>query len=96
MFGVKKGTLITPPDELILPGITRKYVLAACKELNIPVEMRTLGLDEIKELDALFLTGTSIQVLPVRQVNETELSPQDMTVNKIMEQLEKIIENHLR
>ncbi len=96
VFGVKKGRIITPPDELILPGVTRKYVLSACRELNIPVEMRTIALDEIKDLDALFLTGTSIHVLPVRKVNETELSIQNTTVGEIMKQLERKIKTHLK
>ena len=96
VFGVKEGRIITPPDKLILPGITRKYVLSACRELDIPVEMRTIALDEIKELDALFLTGTSIQVLPVRKVNETAVPTQNMIIREIMKKMEKKIKNHLK
>ena len=96
VFGIKDGVVITAPDEFILPGITRKYVLVACEELEIQVELRTMGLEEIAELDALFLTGTSIQVLPVSQVNNIKLSAQDMTIYHIMKQFETIIENHHR
>ena len=95
VFGNKDGTIITPPDEVILPGITRKYVLNACHDLGIPVEMRTFGVNEIKTMDGLFLTGTSIHVLPVCQVNQIKLRAKNTTISNIMKQLEKTIENHL-
>ncbi|MFC2098742.1 aminotransferase class IV [Bacteroidota bacterium] len=95
VFGIKNGAIITPPDEVILPGITRKYVLNACHDLGIPVEMRTFDVNEIETMDALFLTGTSIQVLPVSQVNQIMLTAKNATISNIMKQLEMTIENHL-
>jgi len=91
VFAIINNTVITPPDELVLPGITRKYVLKICRELGIPVRMRTIQLEEIKRLNGLFLTGTSIHVLPVCQVNDTRLSVENEIIRNIMNEFQKII-----
>jgi len=94
IFGIRNNTVITPPDELVLPGITRKYVLKACRELGIKVLKRKILLEELEELDGLFLTGTSIQVLPVCQVNELELQVENTNMLKIMNQYISTINNY--
>ena len=96
IFGIRNNVVITSPDELILPGITRKYVLKACREMGITVLRKKIFLDELEELDGLFLTGTSIQVLPVSQVNELGLPSKDPIMRKIMNQFKFTIENHSR
>jgi branched-chain amino acid aminotransferase len=96
VFAIRDNTIITPPDNLILPGITRKYVLRICSETGIPVVMRRILLEELKDLEGLFLTGTSLHVLPVRQVDNTGLPPGNPLVRKIMDQFENRIQNYLR
>ena len=91
VFAIINNTVITPPDDLVLPGITRKYVLEVCREMGIPVRMRAIQLEEIEKVDGLFLTGTSIHVLPVCQVNDTRLSVENEIMRKIMIQFQKII-----
>ncbi len=96
VFAIRDNTIITPPDNLILPGITRKYVLRICSETGIPVVMRRILLEELKDLAGLFLTGTSLHVLPVRQVDNTGLPAGNPLVRKIMNQFENHIQNYLR
>lgn len=91
VFGIINDTVVTPPDELILPGITRKYVLQACKEMGIPVQMRAIQMEEIERMDGLFLTGTSIHVLPVRLVNDTRLPVENKIIRNIMNQFQKML-----
>ena len=94
IFGIRNNIVITPPDELVLPGITRKYVLKACRELGITVLKRKILLDELEEMDGLFLTGTSIQVLPVSQVNEIEMQVGNTIMHNIMNQFISAINNY--
>jgi branched-chain amino acid aminotransferase len=96
VFAIRGNTIITPPDEDILPGITRKYVLKACRENGIPVSLRKIHLDELKDMDGLFLTGTSLHVLPVSQVNELRFSTGNKTMQKIMENFHSIMQDYLR
>lgn len=65
LFFIRGGSVITAPDELVLGGITRKKVLEICNHLNIPVSYTAPMLKDIGAFDAVFLTGTSIGVLPV-------------------------------
>ena len=64
IFFLKGETLTTAPDNVILNGITRKHILEICGENKIRVEFACAKADEIKEYDAVFMTGTSPMVLP--------------------------------
>ncbi|AOV07189.1 D-amino-acid transaminase [Sporosarcina ureilytica] len=66
MFGVKDGVVRTHPvSNLILEGITRQVVLQLCDELNIPVEEKAFTLAEAFEMDEVFYTSTTAEVMPV-------------------------------
>lgn len=95
IFCIKNNAIITPPDEAILPGITRKYILEACRELNFPVDMRKISLLEMEDLEGLFLTGTSLHVLPVCCVNEHSLPTGNERMRQLMTYFNKIVENQL-
>lgn len=63
IFFLKGETLTTAPDEKILNGITRKYVLDICLEKKIKVQFRCVPVDSLQDYDAAFMTGTSPMVL---------------------------------
>jgi branched-chain amino acid aminotransferase len=64
IFFLKGESLITAPENVILSGITRKYILEICRENQIKVELTCVKVEEISEYDAVFMTGTSPMVLP--------------------------------
>jgi branched-chain amino acid aminotransferase len=64
VFFLKGDTLITAPDNVVLNGITRKYILEICAENRIKVQFDCVKASELKEYDAVFMTGTSPIVLP--------------------------------
>jgi D-alanine transaminase len=41
----------------VLPGVTRRHVLACCAELAIPCAERKLAIDEIRRADEIFVTS---------------------------------------
>jgi len=63
IFFLKGSTLTTAPDEAILNGITRKYILEICRENKIKVKFMCVPVDSLQEYDAVFMTGTSPMVL---------------------------------
>ncbi|GEK59360.1 D-amino-acid transaminase [Marinococcus halophilus] len=68
-FIVKDETVIThPQSNYILEGITKRYVLQLAKQLNIPVEQRPFTIDEAIQADEMFMTSTSIEIVPVRSI----------------------------
>jgi D-alanine transaminase len=67
---VNAGQVITPPEGAhILSGVTRQFVLNLARKNGIPVEERTIGLREFCRAEEVFLTGTTIEVLPVVRID---------------------------
>jgi len=69
VFGVWNGTLNTPPDGDILPGITRKVVLDLAHTLAIPVREGVINGQDLKDADELFVTNSGWEVMPVTRLN---------------------------
>jgi len=68
---VKDGTILTPPLSAgILPGITREVLLELLAALGLPFREQPLRLDDLLAADEVFLTSTTREVVPVRQVDE--------------------------
>ena len=72
VFLARGGTLFTPPLSAgILAGITREVVLELLPGLGIPFREEPLHLDDLLAADEAFVTSTTREVVPVRQVDET-------------------------
>jgi len=70
VFGVADGCILTAPLEAnVLPGITRQLVVQLAGRAGIPIRESPLRRDGIERLSELFLTGTTIDVLPVTRVD---------------------------
>ncbi|MGJ5713071.1 branched-chain amino acid aminotransferase [Staphylococcus auricularis] len=72
IFFVENGKLVTPKlNGSILPGITRKSIIALAKELGYEVEERRISIDELVEahqrgeLTEVFGSGTAAVISPV-------------------------------
>ncbi len=68
-FAVKNGTLITPPPDCFLNGITRLTVIELAHEHGIPFEERHIKPEELGEFQEIFLTGTAAEVTAVGQID---------------------------
>ena len=74
VFLARGGTLFTPPLSAgILAGITREVVLELLPRLGIPFREEPLHLDDLLAADEAFMTSTTREVVPVRQVDETPI-----------------------
>ncbi len=66
LFLVRDGVVYTHPETpFILSGITRRVVIDLCGELHIPVQEKAIPVEELAQMDEVFLTGTTVQVLAV-------------------------------
>lgn len=70
VFFVKGDKIFTAPSESVLMGITRKYIIQTCTRLGFEVIETFLNVDALKDVEGLFISGTSIKVLPVSHINE--------------------------
>lgn len=65
-FLVKNGRLKTPPEELVLRGVTRGVVLEVARKLAIPLDEVRLTPEDGFTADEMFVTSTSIGLLHAR------------------------------
>lgn len=71
LFLVSDGTFFTPPLTAgILAGITREVVLELLRGLGLPCHEKPLQLDTLLGADEAFMTSTTREVVPVRQVDD--------------------------
>jgi branched-chain amino acid aminotransferase len=61
--------LITPPEHLILNGVTRQFVIKCALELGIQVREIPITRHEFFNADEAFLSNTSWEILPVRELD---------------------------
>lgn len=65
VFAVFDGTVTTSPtDPSILPGITRAATLELVRD-GLPLAERPIPIDEFRRADEVFLTGTTVEIVPV-------------------------------
>lgn len=83
-FYIIGDKLYTPPAEKVLLGMTRREVIAAAEEKDIELSERPLSVDEIEDIDGAFVTGTSIDALPIESIGEIEL---DTARNEVMKSI---------
>ena len=66
----KDGRLITAPtDNLILPGIARKHIIKACKQLGIEVAERPYSLDELFAADEVVVSSAGALCLSAESID---------------------------
>jgi branched-chain amino acid aminotransferase len=71
VFVVKEGRLATPPLSTgILAGITRELVLELAAAEGIPAREQSLVLDDLLGAEEAFLSSTTREVMPIRQVDD--------------------------
>lgn len=70
VFFIKGNEIFTPSVEAVLPGITRDKVFEAAKACAITIVETSINTEDLNNFDGAFITGTSIDLLPIRQINE--------------------------
>lgn len=70
IFFEKNGTLFTPAEGNILPGITRATLLELCEELNIPIVEKQFKPEEMRGSDSAFYCGTAAEVVALESMDD--------------------------
>ena len=60
----------TPIPDCFLDGITRRTIIGIAEKKGFKINERKIKLNELKNFDACFLTGTAAEVTPVSQIGE--------------------------
>lgn len=96
LFMIKDNTIFTAPLSNVLPGITRGHILEICDRLDYKVIETSIKVDQLAYMDALFLTGTSPNVLAIKKVDQLTFdSAAHPMVTAIMNEYNLLIEDYL-
>jgi len=95
VFFIANQKLVTPPVHTVLEGITRKHIMQLCAENKIPAEERTVHQNDLPGMDAVFITGTSRRVLPVRRIDEIRYEASHPLTRKLQNLLEERVKTEL-
>jgi D-alanine transaminase len=75
LMTVQNGLLATPPEgPALLSGITREAALQLAREAGIRVKEEPVTEAALYDCDEVFLTGTTMEILPVRRVNGRQIA----------------------
>ena len=87
IFIVSSEILKTPPlGDGLLAGITRAVVIEVADEIGIRCQQTSLRVDDLKQADECFLTGTGAELIPVRYIDEHEFGvPKSPLTPQIMQ-----------
>ncbi len=96
LFAAICDRIVTAPGESVLKGITRKYILEACVRCGIPVEEKLMSINDLYRAEGVFISGTSIKVLPVSRVDDIYYnSSKNKSINAVGEEYNNIIRQYL-
>ncbi|XP_078149954.1 branched-chain-amino-acid aminotransferase 3, chloroplastic-like isoform X2 [Carex rostrata] len=62
------GVISTPTKGTILPGVTRKSIMELAHNIGYQVCERLVSIDDLREADEVFCTGTAVVVSPVSSI----------------------------
>jgi len=90
IFMIKDGKISTPDPDCFLDGLTRQTLIKLAKEHDIPLEVRQITLDELKEADEIFVTGTAAEVTAIGKIDNTIFEVGPIT-KKLREAYESLV-----
>jgi branched-chain amino acid aminotransferase len=69
IFAVRGGSIVTPPADVCLDGMTRDTLMKLCSETNQAIEQRPLSPDALRGADEVFISTTAGGVIPITRVD---------------------------
>jgi len=96
IFFIVDTNIVTAPDNCVLGGITRKKILQICKDEKINVEYKCLHTGELSNVNCVFMTGTSPNVLPFSQIEDYRFSVKNQFLRLITERYIQLIEEYMK
>jgi len=94
LFAVKENKRYTPKlKQSGIKGVMRDAIIDIIRKNNLTLEISTLTLDELYEMDELFISNSLIAIKSVTKL--TDCHYEKKTTMKIFEQLLKTKEDHV-
>lgn len=95
IFFIKNDTVYTSFSKNILPGITREYIYKICSEHCVTIRECEINISDLQSFDSVFITGTSLGVLPVKMINSYSYTVSDKIINLLSTAYKDILETYI-
>lgn len=95
VFFIHNNVVITPRQKDVLNGITRRNIIKLCKKNEIKLTEEDIHLKDIVNMDAAFLSGTSLKILPIHLLAEKRFDVNNKTLRNIMHLFESTIVDYI-
>jgi len=96
LFFVKGNKIFSSLGKDVLLGVTRGKTIELVKKLNINFEEKNIELKDLHLFDAIFITGTSAKILPVKQIGETSFDSQNEILIKLLGEYEALLKEYVK
>ena len=97
VFFIKNNEVLTAPKGNVLIGITRVYVFEICRDLGIEIIEKPISVSMLREMDGVFITGTSPKILPISTIDDMSFnSARNPVIKTIMTSYNDRIEEYIK
>ena len=93
IFFIMDEILYTSRVEDVLPGVTRDEIISIAKRNGIEVIEENIKAIDIEKYDAMFISGTSPNILPICKVEEVLMDVNNSLLRRLMELIEREVIN---
>jgi len=95
-FLIKGNSLFSAPENEILSGITRKYVLSIARQEGIEMINTHIKPDDLGVYEAAFICGTSPKILPVSKIDKFQFMSDHSIIRLIKNRYNSIIQDYIK
>jgi branched-chain amino acid aminotransferase len=95
LFFIKNGCFYTPSSSDVLPGTTRKRIIALIGDLGLPLTEQNIGTDELQSFEAAYITGTSPGILPIRKIENQFFDVDNRLMRDLMNKYNQLVNEYL-
>ncbi len=95
IFFIKNKTVYTSESKDVLAGITRNYIYKICKDYSLELKERKIKQSDLITFESAFITGTSIGILPVNQIDNHFFSVENDIIKLLSDNYKAIVKNYL-
>jgi len=92
VFFIKdEGLIVTPPDSMVLSGITREKVIGLSRSEGLNLMFMSVAVADLPGYRSLFITGTSPMVLGVQSVEDHHFEVNNPVTDKLRRLYEQLV-----
>lgn len=95
IFFIDGHEILTPPPDKVLQGVTRKKVFEICDQNQQKISEKPITIKEAGNFSAMFITGTSRKILPVRKFDQYIYRVDDPLLRDLIRYYDQMLLNYI-